>query len=193
MSTAQPTWKKVGTIGDVNFVEHDGGPVFVDETGVYCPELEYVQNMPEGDAYVYRVPLEHLKLSSAGKIIPRGYSASWPHPEENYTEWFDRELDGVAEFCGIPRAELVEALISDNPMARASAYEAMAQYHGWENFDSYPLHFTNREELEARYNPLTLDRVLSALYSFDADNSGAWNDAVILAIVTCEAFAEEVR
>ena len=45
METKQPKWKRVGTIGDINFVEYDGGIVFVDETGVYCPELEYVQNV----------------------------------------------------------------------------------------------------------------------------------------------------
>ena len=149
--TAQPQWKQVGTIGDVNFVEHDGGPVYIDETGVYCPELEYVKNMAEGDAFVYRILLENLKLSPAGKLIPASYREDWPHPIERYTEWFDRDLDSVSQSCGIERAELVQALISDNPMARASAYEALAQYHGWENFDSYPLHFTNREELEARY------------------------------------------
>ena len=153
METKQPVWKQVGTIGDINFIDHNGGPVFVDETNVYCPELEYVQNMPEpdGDAFVYRVPLDHLKLSPTGKLIPRGYDATWPHPEESYTEWFDEDLESVAKFCGISRAEIVEALISDNPMARASAYEAMAGYCGWENFDAYPLHFTNREKLEARY------------------------------------------
>jgi hypothetical protein len=149
--TAQPKWKQVGTIGDVNFVEHDGGPVYIDETGVYCPELEYVQNVAEGDAFVYRILLENLKLSPAGKLIPTSYREDWPHPIERYTEWFDRDLDGVSQSCGIERAELVQALISDNAMARASAYEALAQYHGWENFDSYPLHFKTRAELEARY------------------------------------------
>jgi hypothetical protein len=155
METKQPVWKQVGTIGDINFIDHDGGPVYIDETGVYCPELEYVQNMPREngneDAFVYRVPLENLKLSTTGHLIPARYDATWPHPEESYTEWFDRDLDAAAAFCGGPREELVQALISDNPMARAQAYEFLAQFHGWENFDSYPLHFTNREELEARY------------------------------------------
>jgi len=151
METKQPKWKQVGTIGDINFVQHDGGPVFVDETGVYCPELEYVQNMPEGDAYVYRICLDPLKLSPAGKLIPANFDETWPYPVEHYTEWFDRDIDRVAGSIGIDRAEFVSALISDNPMARASAYEALAQYHGWENFDSYPLHFKTEAELEARY------------------------------------------
>lgn len=135
------------------FIEYDGGPVFIDETGAYPPELEYVQNMPEPntDAYVYRIVLDPLKLSPDGKLIPANYDETWPHPIADYTEWFDRDIDKVASSIGISREEFIEALISDNPMARASAYEALAHYHGWDNFDSYPLHFLTREELEARY------------------------------------------
>ena len=150
MTTQQPTWKRVGTIGDINFVEHDGGPVFVDETGVYPPELEYVQRMPEGDAFVYRVSLENLKLSPDGKLIPARYDSTWPHPIEDYTEWFDRDLESVARFAGTTRAHLVEELTSPQPIARALAYETLAQYHGWENFDNYPLHLSSKK-LEERY------------------------------------------
>jgi hypothetical protein len=146
METKQPKWKQVGIIGDLN-----GGPVFVDETGVYPPELEYVQNMPEGDAYVYRFPMDNLKLSPDGKLIPANYDASWPHPIESYTEWFDKNLDRVASICGVSRQELLDSLLSDNPIERAWGYQALAEYHGWENFDSSPLHFESRAELEARY------------------------------------------
>jgi hypothetical protein len=150
---SQPKWKQAGTIGDVDFIQHDGGIVFVDETGVYDPELEYVQNMPEPDtdAYVYRIVLDSLKLSPAGKLIPAKYDETWPHPIESYTEWFDRDIDSVASTIEIPREEFIQALVSSNPLARANAFEALASYHGWENFDSYPLHFKTREELEARY------------------------------------------
>jgi len=153
VETKQPKWKRVGTIGDINFVEYDGGIVFVDETGGYCPELEYVQNMPEphNDAYVYRILLEPLKLSPNGNLIPAAYDSSWSYPIESYTEWFDDSIQQVASQVGMDRAEFIKALTSDNPIARASAYEELARYHGWENFDSYPLHFTSREELEARY------------------------------------------
>jgi len=128
METKQSKWKQVGTIGDINFVEHNGGPVFIDEMGVYPPELEYVQNMPDGDAYVYRILLENLKLSPLGKLIPANYDSTWPHPVESYTEWFDEDLDKVADTCGITRQEIVDALISENPMARASAYGSLAAF-----------------------------------------------------------------
>ena len=150
--TNQPKWKQIGTIGDICFIQHDGGPVFVDETGIYPPELEYVQNMPEEDAFVYRFSLDPVKLSPAGKLIPAGYNESWPHPIEEYTEWFNDSIDGVCAFCGISREEFISAITSDNAMARAAAYESLAQYHGWESFDAYPLHFKNEEELEARYS-----------------------------------------
>jgi hypothetical protein len=153
--SAQPKWKQVGTIGDINFVQHDGGPVFIDETGVYCPELEYVQNMPREDgnedAYVYRITLDALTISPAGHLIPARYDATWPHPIEDYTEWFDNDIESVCHFVGIGVSDFIQAITSDNPMARASAYEALAQYHGWENFDSYPLHIMTEAELEARY------------------------------------------
>lgn len=153
--TNQPKWKQVGTVGDICFVQHDGGPVFIDETGVYPPELEYVQNMPHEDgnedAYVYRIVLDPLKLSPKGKLIPARYDESWPYPVEDYTEWFDDNVNSVAEFVGVSREEFIQAITSDDPMTRAHAYEALAQYHGWENFDSYPLHFRNEAELEARY------------------------------------------
>lgn len=155
METKQPKWKQVGTIGDVNFVDYDGGPVFVDESGVYPAELEYVQNMPveneNHNAYVYRIMLDRLKLSSTDHLIPFRYDASWPYPEASYTEWFDEDLYKVCASEGISLEDFYTAITSDNPMALASAYEALARYHGWENFDSYPLHFLNREELEERY------------------------------------------
>jgi hypothetical protein len=162
VETNQPKWKQVGTLGDINFIDYDGGPVFVDETGIYPPELEYVQNTPEsdGDAYVYRFPLNSLKLSPAGKLIPAKYDVTWPHPIESYTEWFDKDISSLASSIGMERHEFVSELISENPMTRARAYEELAQYLGWENFDSYPLHFKSREELEARYERhpyLTMD------------------------------------
>ena len=65
--TNQPDWEEVGHIGDVSWVEYDGGPVFVDRTGKYDPELEYVETPPETREgfddpearwTIYRVPLE---------------------------------------------------------------------------------------------------------------------------------------
>lgn len=152
METKQPIWKRVGTIGDVNFTKYSGGLVFIDESGVYPPELEYVHagDTEEQDAYVYRVVLENLKLSPEGKLIPARYDASWPEPIENYAEWFDRDLDKVGEFVGIPRRDLVAYLVSSDPMLRALAYESMASFHGWANFDSYPLRL-NPNELLKRY------------------------------------------
>ena len=146
----QPKWKKVGTIGDINFSVYGGGIVRVDETGVYPPELEYVQVMPENDTYVYRFPLENLKLSPSGRLIHARYDDTWSHPIEAYTEWFDDSLGDIAAYVGISQSELVDALLSDNPMARASAWESIGQYHGFENLDGYPLHLSE-SETEERY------------------------------------------
>lgn len=40
---SQPKWKLAGTVGDVNPVDYGGGFIFVDETGVYPPELELIE------------------------------------------------------------------------------------------------------------------------------------------------------
>lgn len=151
--TEQPIWKKLGQIGDINPIEYGGGYVFTDETGVYDPELEYIEPMPEPDtdAYVYRVSLERYKLSSTGHLVPFKYNPTWPYPEDSYIEWFDKDLEQISSFAGITREELVTALCSDNAMARASACETLAQYFGWEEFDSYPLHLSE-SELEERYS-----------------------------------------
>lgn len=151
-ATAQPKWRQVGIIGDRNFAEYGGGPAFVDETGVYCPELEYVDVVDDGsgDAFVYRVMLENLKLSPAGALIPAAYDATWHYPVESYTEWYFEHLERVAQSCGIQRSEIISFLISPDPMQRAIAVESLANYLGWENFDSYPLHLTAKK-LEARY------------------------------------------
>lgn len=45
---SQPEWKFVKQLGDVNPIDHDGLFLFVDETGVYPPELEVLTKL-EGD------------------------------------------------------------------------------------------------------------------------------------------------
>jgi hypothetical protein len=129
---AQPEWKEVGHVGDVNWPEYDGGPVLVDETGVYSPELEYVV-VPEDEDYdsprarweIYRVVLD--------QEVP-----SWG------------ELNAVADSAGQDPDDLREAFESDDPEERAWAYVTWAGHYGWIEFDSDPLVLT-RLEVEKRY------------------------------------------
>jgi hypothetical protein len=163
--TAQPEWKEVGTIGDVNYPEYDGGPVMVDTTGVYPPELEYVEippddlefSDPEARWTVYRVVLD-----------------------PGVPDW--GELKSVTDSAGQDPEELKAAFESDDPMQRAWAYETWAGYHGWYEFDQYPLVLT-RAEVEKRYDTDLgyKSDIVSALEEeaermADDDSATGWSD-----------------
>jgi hypothetical protein len=129
--TAQPQWKEVGHIGDVNWAEYGGGPVSVDETGKYEPELEYVEppedfDDPSARWTIYRVVLD-----------------------PGVPDWGD--LEAVANAVGADLDTLKEAFESDDPIDRANAYSDWASHYGWFELDQYPLALT-RLEVETRYD-----------------------------------------
>jgi hypothetical protein len=132
--TQQPDWEEVGHIGDVNWVEHGGGPVMIDRTGVYEPELEYVEPPPDDLDFedpkarwtIYRVVLD---------------------PE--VPDWGD--LEDVARTVGADPSELRADFTSEDPMKRALAYESWASHYGWHEFDQYPNSFTCAE-MNERYD-----------------------------------------
>ena len=104
---------------------------------------------------IHRVCLDRCKEvrsddGSTVYLVPYSYQPDWPHPVKAYVEWFSKDLAGVASFVGTSREELVTALCSEDGIARASAYQSIYDYHGWENGDSYPSTLT-RAEVEARY------------------------------------------
>jgi hypothetical protein len=84
-------------------------------------------------------------------LVPEGYQPSWTHAPSQYEEWFARDLEDVASFCGTSALELAELFTSEDPAVRASAYIDVAGYHGLENFDSYPLKI-NEPELGERWS-----------------------------------------
>jgi hypothetical protein len=156
METKQPVWKKIGTVGDVNPLDYAGGFIYEDETGVYPAELEYVARVVNGARKVYRWPLDRCETVTADEktlLVPFGYPArtDLPHPLADYDEWFNSNLESAASFADRTVEDFRAALCSEDARTRALAYLALAQNHGFENFDSYPVTFTSREELEARY------------------------------------------
>lgn len=78
------------------------------------------------------------------------YDLGLPYPIHTYGEWFWKDLQSVANFADWKLEELREALRSEDPVERAQAYRSIADYHGYENFDSYPLTLTE-DEAQARY------------------------------------------
>jgi hypothetical protein len=160
--TLQPTWKKTGTVGDENPIDYDGGFVYEDQSGVYVPELEYIQATKKdecGDAcewFVFRFALDRYEtMTDLGKVllVPYGFSTRYylSHPIANYDEWFHRELADVAKTVGRDLNEFRADFCSANVQTRAAVFLDLAQYHGFENFDPNPMIFTSRESIEARY------------------------------------------
>ncbi len=147
--TRQPNWKLLANLGDANPIDYGGYFVHQDTTGAYTEEVEKLF-VYEDSWQVYRFPLDRLKIVQ-GYLVPLRYSPDWPEPLPRYDEWFHKDLDKVAESIGLSAQELKEQFCSDNPIIRARAYEAIGDYHGYENLDGYPLTFTNRKEIEARY------------------------------------------
>src|SRR3954468_13143056 len=97
---SQPKWKYVVNIGDETPLEYGGAFVFVDETGVYSPEME-VYN-PDEQEYC-RIVMDRMCLTTHGligaKLVAR--RATLPHPIERYVEWWDKDLQSIADTSGL--------------------------------------------------------------------------------------------
>jgi hypothetical protein len=116
----------VGFVGDRNWREHDGGPVFKTPGGY---ELEYVQAQDEDGKryYVYRIDITH------------GDIPNWINARHI------RDLE-------ISPTIFRKRWLSSNPMIRANIVVDLANIEGWYSFDEEPLRF-RRKEMLARYAP----------------------------------------
>jgi|SRR5215475_9629933 len=144
METKQPKWRRVANLGDVNPVEYGGYFIDVDETGVYPPEATYLdapEDEPEdatSEAWTaYRFILEPCTYVD-GVLSDNPF-----HPD--HAAWFAESLDAVASCVGRDVAEIRADLCGADPCRRADAYRDIASYHGWDNFDSYPVRLTRAD------------------------------------------------
>lgn len=146
---SQPTWKFVANLGDASPIEYGGYFIYVDETGVYAPEGEWLESPDDdnGTWVVRRFSLERCTF------IDGVLSDNRFHPE--HAAWFARDIAGVASFIGVETSELIEWLCSEDVLERADAWRAIGDYHGFANLDDYPLTL-NKSEVEARYADLSL-------------------------------------
>ena len=156
--TRQPNWKLVANLGNVHPIDHGGAFVYEDATGVYVPELEVLQCGNEHYPYwqVYRFDIPRCTLANGVLSDNKFHPGVWvwfakPESERKYRPQDTTYLKNVADFRGTTEQEMVKSLTSENAIERASAYIAIAEYHGYENFDSYPLVFFKRTEVEERY------------------------------------------
>ena len=127
---ARDEMSMVGHIGDVNWLDHGGGPVYKTDDGYW---LEYVEPPPE----------DARKRERVWTI----YRMSLPDPE-GIKDWLRR--GEIQKYTGVSNKEFLAALRSKNPIAEAQIWSDIASYYGWHELDHYPLTL-NKEEVTLRY------------------------------------------
>ena len=155
---SQPNWEPFARVGDT-LPDYDGGFIFTDATNVYDAEVEWVETPPE-DKWdpSYR---QGSDFKPSARWIAYRFSLDrrkWildPNHDDgrrifSYHEWYDDDLAAVAASMGTTAPKIRTALCSKDPVKRFWAYQSIAGYHGYQNFDSYPLRLTEAE-VNARY------------------------------------------
>lgn len=143
---SQPIWKAVETVGDVNPIEHGGGFILSDQSQVYPPELELIEpseSCSDEGWTVSRIVCERCSFEN-GILSDNKFHKDHP-------AWFAGSIETICNCLDCDEDDLIESLCSDNEIARARAYKTLINYFGAFEFDQYPLKFTDRAEIEARY------------------------------------------
>ncbi len=139
---SQPRWKL--------YEGADYFSVFVDETGVYPPEMVLAQDDADDASkfVVYRFPLERFKVvkrSGSNFLVNDAWRPDWPHNTASYEPWFLNDLDDVASSCGRTKADIIKDLVDADPMRRSRAHEDIGGCFGFDNFDHYPRVMTEKK------------------------------------------------
>lgn len=167
--TRQPKWRCVAQIGDPDPMLYGGKWIFVDTTGVYAPEMEIFEGIEDRDnpdeCMIFRFSLEPCYYTD-GVLSDNQFHL-------HHQAWFAKYLEDVAEFsnrtvetlikCLCPKVRRTrESPLEDGLKVRAHvytleelislawAYGELADYHGYFNFDSYPL-VMSEKEVRRRY------------------------------------------
>lgn len=170
MSTVQPSYWCVANIGDTNPYEHGGAFVLVDQRNVYSPVLMLLPaDETVSERRLWGVELDRLTVIKSDKPIPDSsigcFASDWAGLSDNkfhadHPVWFGtrENLSDVASYVGRPVTALMESLLSNCPIERALGYQAVVNFHGYENFDNDPRVLT---EEKAR---LLCDRFLDQIH-----------------------------
>jgi len=132
--TQQPKWKLAGHVGDVDPIAHGGGFVYIDETGVYGPEMTWFETLDDGT-------WERLQ----GETPVTEYRIMLDSGTE---EWWYEDLYKVVEYCGGQLKDYREYAVSSDPMVLANLYADLISYHSAYEFDQYPSTYTEDQEYE---------------------------------------------
>ena len=127
------TKTKLGNLGDVNPIEYGGGYVFA-APDVDGPWLEYYYGLDSED-WGDRVddPEDSDNEVEIYRVDVGPDAIAW----HSWVDWIQ-----IARFTGVDASFYLQA---SEPMDVAQAIADAASYHGWENFDSYPLTISLRD------------------------------------------------
>lgn len=146
----QPVWKEIAQLGDADPITYGGYFVYVDETGVYAPEVSMIEpptddvdeDDPDARWTVYRFVLEPCTFID-GVLSDNPY-----HPA--HAVWFADKLADIAQTMGQDELDLLQGFTSSDPVARAYAWRCVGDYFGYHELDHYPQQLT-RAEVEQRF------------------------------------------
>lgn len=128
--------RKLGTVGDVNPIEHGGGYIVKTDDGIHLEYFEGISDWPDSwdvdlDAPKWlakKVTLHRVDLCIDGEALMA---------DLDWVDW-----NSVSTSCGYPRGRLKTA------QERANAVMDVAGHYGWHELDLYPLELTLGELIE---------------------------------------------
>jgi hypothetical protein len=140
--------RKIGSIGDVNPIDYGGGYIFsAPESG--GPHLEYFDGL-DSDERAERLSYDDDAEEKIDKLKVLLYRVDLGKDGKDFLsdhDWVD--WDQIADSVGNDGSAYAPGKLR-TAQARALAVQDAAGYHGWNNFDSYPLELTVGE-LKARW------------------------------------------
>jgi hypothetical protein len=164
----QPSYWCIANLGDADPLSHGGKFVLIDRRGIYQPSILILE--PEESEPSWEDPIAYslhtIEVDALMRPKPTSVSDNRFHPDNE--AWFGDEesLEAVANFIGVRLSDfIVDMLLTSCPLKRASAYIALADYHGIDNFDSYP------QKLEREKAEKLCDTMLSQI-----KESESWHD-----------------
>ena len=151
--TQQPKWKLIANLGDSNPLDHDGIFVYVDTTGTYKPEIEFLY-APENDDddnkqwELYRILMEDCTYE-------KGVLSDNPH-HPDLKAWWANSLEDICSTCDVGMLELISQFCSNDPIERAHAWISLVSYFGPYEVSGreQPRTYTNRGHLYAKYRKI---------------------------------------
>jgi len=129
---SQPKWKVI--------VRTDDSLLCEDETGLYDPELDIFEGVPESgeSGRRYTIILERFHMEDepsedGDKTISKFVD------EHGHVPWFARDLKKVANSCGLFLQDLRSLLLSPHSRDRMAGYLHLVSYFGSHEFDHDPV------------------------------------------------------